>query len=576
MFENIPVNVGLIMFLRCKEMSHKVVERVIIMIIMIGIVIMYFSCTTDSRQAEKTFEVVEQLMNSHPDSALTLLEAIEYPETLDRPLYYKYVLLLVQAKDKSNKDISKDIIIIREAAAYFTSVNDEYNTAIARFYSGRIYRRSNEDYTDAINEYLIAEELANKKDNDYLLALINYDIGAIFEKQLNYEKCLKYYLLSKEYFSKINNRKQENNVLNHIGNIYLRMDPSQSEKAFAVYNEALEYAMQEKDTMQITVCLNNISIAYSVIGDYDNAKKYIDESFALDKNNEVLFNNYNNLISLYIATNAPDSALYYLNSIFPVVNNNNRDLYYYNKLLYNVFEKKEDYKTALDHYKISQEYLRQIYDENSEKSILEIQNKYDKTKVENLYHQTVIKKQRFQIWFVFSTLLALIIVVISIVLYKNSKKKKRDAEGRIEALNNLLSDSHKSNERLRNRVIGELELTKKIAYIHATDSNKGKKVISEYDDLFNRDLQNALDWQNLYKLIDELYPGFRKTFDGQYPNLTEKEQQMCYLTKAGFKTNEIAYILGYSRESADTMKCKIRKKSGFNSMTEFTEFLNKL
>jgi hypothetical protein len=188
----------------------------------------------------------------------------------------------------------------------------------------------------------------------------------------------------------------------------------------------------------------------------------------------------------------------------------------------------------------------------------------------------VIKNQRLQLWFVVSGLLILIITVVSVMFYKNHKKKKREAEGVIETLNNLLSDSNKSNDLLRKRVIEELELTKKIAYIHATDLNKAKKVITEYDKLFDKNLQNALDWENLYQLIDELYPGFRMKLDKRYPNLSEKEKQMCYLTKAGFRTNEIAYLLGYSCESADTMKCKLRRKSGFGSMAEFTDFLNRL
>ncbi|MDR0574558.1 MAG: hypothetical protein LBG96_11105 [Tannerella sp.] len=140
----------------------------------------------------------------------------------------------------------------------------------------------------------------------------------------------------------------------------------------------------------------------------------------------------------------------------------------------------------------------------------------------------------------------------------------------------MLCESWRIFVLLRKRVIEEPELTKKIAYIHATDSNKAKKVITEYDKLFNKNLENALDWENLYRLIDELYPGFRMKPDKCYPNLLEKEKQMCYLTKAGFKTNKIAYLLGYSRESADTMKCKLRRKSGFGSMAKFTDFLNKL
>ncbi len=556
-------------------MKCKLIQ-IIVVAIFTYIAAISYSCSDKADQTRRLLKQAESVMQNYPDSALKVLDEILYPEILNESLYYKYILLMVQAKDKNYKDISGDTIIGR-AAEYFTKAGDSHDAALARFYQGRI-KMYQENYKDAIEDLLFAEELAKKEQHDNLLGLINDDIGTIYRKQINYDKCIEHYNLSRAYFSKAGNKKNENVMVNRIGNVYLCMEPPQVEKAFSLYDQAYEYAVQEKDTMQMFACLNNLSVAYLDIKDYGNAKKYIQESILLDKKKEFVLRNYAILTSIFLETNELDSAVIFLNSISEIIekNRNNHDLYYYNKLLYSVYENKGDYKTALDYYKKSQEYLSLIYEENNEKSILEIQEKYNRTKVENLYNQTVIKNQRLHLWFVISSLFVLIATVVSIAIYKNNKKKKLEAEDTIETLNNLLSDSNKSNELLRKRVVEELELTKKIAYIHATDSNKAKKVITEYDKLFDRNLRNALDWENLYQLLDESYPGFRVKLDRHYPNLSEKEKQMCYLTKAGFRTNEIAYLLGYSRESADTMKCKLRRKSGFSSMAEFTDFLNKL
>lgn len=512
-------------------------------------------------------------MEDHPDSALAMLNRIEYPKELNNPQFYKYTLLLTQAKDKNFMDIRNDSIV-KDITDYYIKVKDYNNAATSMFYWGRInfYK---ENYQTAINEYLTAINLAQKDQSFNLLGLIHDDIGTIYRKQLNYDKCIEHYLLAKENFSKAGNKKNENKILNRIGNIYLRMDPPLMEKAFNAYNQAFEFAKQEQDTTQMALCLNNISVAYRDMKDYDNAKKYTFESIALDRNNDILLKNYGNLTKIHLAAKQLDSALFCLNSISQIMenNSNNYDLCNYSYLLYDVYERKGDYQNALDYYKKSQDYQFLIYKENSDKSILEIQERYNKTQYENLYN---LKQQRLKMWLSISILIVIIGIIASIIILQKHKKKKIESEGTIETLNNLVSDSNHSNEKLRKKVIEELELTKKIAYIHATDSDKGKKIIKDYDNLFDRNLQKALDWENLYHLIDDLYPKLRTKLSERYPDLSEKEKQMCYLSRAGFKTHEIAYILGYSRESADTMKCKLRKKSGFNSTIEFNEFLNTL
>lgn len=512
-------------------MKSKFLNILIIIIINLNII----SCSENPAQTEKVLNQAETLLEELPDSALTLLNQTDFPKNLNKSLYYKYILLTIQAKDKNYLDITHDSII-KEASNYFVEVNDYNRAATAMFYWGRI-NLYNENYQTAINEFLTAIDLAQKAQNFNLLGLIYGDIGIIYRKQLKLEKSIEHYLLAKENFAKAGIKKNEYKILSHIGNIYLRMDPPQIEKALDAHMQALDFAKQENDTLQMITCLNNISVTFREIKNYDNAKKYILESVSLDKNNEHIIKNYSSLIKIHLATGELDSAVFYLNSISPIIekSKNNFDLYNYNILLHDVYEQKRDYQTALNYYKKSQNYKQQIYDESSEKSIFEIQEKYNNTQTENKYQQTVIKQQRLKIGLSICILIILIIAILCIIIIKSHKRKKAEAEETIETLNNLLSDSNNSNQKLRKKVIEELELTKKVAYIHATDSNKGKQLIKDYDKLFNRNLQKALDWEHLYQLIDELYPTLRAKLNERYPNImSEKEKQICYLSRAGF------------------------------------------
>jgi hypothetical protein len=56
-------------------------------------------------------EVAETKIETHPDSALALLDSIENPSQLNKSRYNRYMLLLLQAKDKSYQDITSDTAI---------------------------------------------------------------------------------------------------------------------------------------------------------------------------------------------------------------------------------------------------------------------------------------------------------------------------------------------------------------------------------------------------------------------------------------------------------------------------------
>ena len=537
--------------------------------------IAFLSCSKNTSQTENILKQAEIIMESQPDSALILLNNIERPETLNEPLYYEYILLMIQARDKNYMDITTDSII-KDAADYFIKTNDIQNAAKAFFYWGRSNLYQN-FYQNAINELIKAKELAMKVNNFSLLGMIYIDIGSIYYKQTSLDKCLENYYLAKESFSKAADLKRENYSLRRIASLFLIIEPQKVDSAIFYFQQALEFAIEENDSIEIKEGLNNLSVAYSENKDYSNAKKYIFESIALDDHNELLFNNYTHLSKIYTEMNQLDSALFLLNSLFEQLDDrNNYELYSFYNSLFELYSKKNDYKIALEYHKKALETYTTIMEENSRESVLEIEEKYNNEKLKNEYNQTIIKKQRTEALLYIVALLALITGIIASILYRKNKRKNVDIENAKDAIDELTADSNKSNELLRKKLIEELSLTRKIAYVHSIDTEKSNKFIKEYESLFDGKMKKSLDWNHIYEVIDELYPGFRINLDDKYSTLSEKEKQLCYLIRADFRTAEIAYILEYRYESADSMKYKLRKKAGFNSMAEFEDFLDTL
>lgn len=70
-----------------------------------------FSCTRFRSKIDQTMDNVASIIEQYPDSALSLLDSLVHPEDLSKSQYNRFILLLLQAKDKSYKDIVLDTFI---------------------------------------------------------------------------------------------------------------------------------------------------------------------------------------------------------------------------------------------------------------------------------------------------------------------------------------------------------------------------------------------------------------------------------------------------------------------------------
>jgi tetratricopeptide (TPR) repeat protein len=253
----------------------------------------------------------------------------------------------------------------------------------------------------------------------------------------------------------------------------------QIDKAISLYNQSLEFAIQEKDTSQMITYLSSISVAYSEKKDYTNAQKSIFAVISLDKRGDFVIKSYTNLIDVYMATNEPDSAFILLHSLSERVGEmDDYEFHNYYDYLYRIYAEKGDYKTALDYHEKAMNIYVKIVDDLNEESIQEIDAKYNNEKLKNSYNQTVIEKQRTELTLSIIAMVAMVVAAMLFVLYRRSKDKRKVVEERIDTMESLierekettgnrLSDANRASASLRRKLIEELDLTKKIVYIHS-------------------------------------------------------------------------------------------------------------
>jgi len=114
----------------------------------------FYSCSKQ-KGVRDVLVNAENIVEQQPDSALQLLNTILFPEDLNKSQFNKYNLLLLQAKDKSDKDITSDTIIFA-VKNYYIRKKDYPNAAMAAFYCGRVWHERN-NMEETVKAYMEAD-----------------------------------------------------------------------------------------------------------------------------------------------------------------------------------------------------------------------------------------------------------------------------------------------------------------------------------------------------------------------------------------------------------------------------------
>ena len=136
-----------------------------------------------------------------------------------------------------------------------------------------------------------------------------------------------------------------------------------------------------------------------------------------------------------------------------------------------------------------------------------------------------------------------------------------------ELTNNTLRSAHKSN--LLQKIMKALAFECKQ---HNVDKNNLKSLQTQIKDTLKLDE----DWNDFYRLFNEVHISFINNLKNHEPYLTKREIRFCALLKLNFSTNEIATLFGISPNSVKVSRYRLRQKLKLDSDTTFKTFFNKL
>lgn len=513
----------------------------------------------------------DSIMNVRPDSALALLNLIQFPQemkTADRALYS---LLFTQAEQKNRISHTNDSLI-RIAVDYYKDKDDKEQKTKAYYYLGCVYQDIG-DIVGATDAFLKALNINPQVINDTeRLTMIYENLAECYQSQGFYDKAMEMYRIS--YKTNINHNEEKNILfsLQGIGEVF--MYQHQWDSAAYYYNEIIEKSRTIGDSSWISIGISNLAHVYY------NQKKYPEAYHTAlksihnnneDKENEIT-SKYILLGDILIQLGQYDSARYYLS-----LNSIKEDPFLRASRHFSLYELEKKcgkYKEATQYIDTYTTLYDSLREEKNKEEIAKLINSYT---IER-YKREISEKQKHQtrISISFSILIIISILFIFLMidrhrkqeyigLHKSLMKKRGEIMKMQEELNNMdVNHSPNSIQEKENKqnILKQLQkekfyysiqLFQKTSYYKTIQELKQKRRIEEK--VFTSG-ERGLLWDCIYQIFSDTMSYLK----AQCPELTREDLLYCIFYLLGYSNSIIIICTGSNANALKSRKNRLKNK----------------
>ena len=380
-----------------------------ILLVSVGSIFMSVSLSSCSSPSVKNplLLCADSLMETYPDSALSILESITYPQKMPRADRALYALLLTQARHK-NYIALEDDSLIKTAVDYYGDKKKSLRAAKAHYYWGATYREMG--YTSfAVEEYLTAIRLMPVRDE--FLAMIYDNLAECYAKDGLNNVAMEAYRAA---YQILKGERAQVYPLRGIAGVFF----SQSEKdsALCYYQQALDCALTMQNSSMIGAIYHDFAMVYNEKKDYILANQYVSKAIMIQGEGAV--NACLSKAQIMLNLNQLDSASYFYNK-------NMSQLDIYGKAvcydgMYQIAKKKGEWKVAtenMDIYKVLYDSI-QIMTDNEELNRL-----MDKHQLEE--HKRLLSEHAKTLVFTLVAVFFFLMIICVFCFMWNDRKRKK-------------------------------------------------------------------------------------------------------------------------------------------------------
>ena len=558
------------------------------------------------RTERPTLERAEAWMDTYPDSAQLLLEAIPEPERLSQEEYATWCLLVTQARDK-NYVVHTSDSVIDVAVRYFGERGEPQLYSKALYYKGRIWQDLGE--TEQATALFVRALDVGEQATDYSqLFLIASRLGTLYGYQDLAQQALASYRKAYDYAVLSKDSSNLSYACSYLGRAYgMQQD---WEKAIEAYRKGEEIAIAIQDKEALALALSECASVYMQIDSLEKAQSCF---FRLSECNvETATKKYLAIGDLYRLMNQTDSAIFYLQQALQYDNIYTRQSVY--QCFYYLYEEQKAYQEAIRYNNLYWAVTDSIHQIANQEMIAEVSAKYKYEKLENTNNRLLLEKERERQKAGFVLLGSLLAIFLFVIVYqKRLLKKDRMLAAMRERLDTQLLELRKNEEAMvsnRNRIdYLNIQLNEKDKQLENAVCLKQEKVVllaeneclkqknaklveqmqkniirlnqqsAEYAaykkkmEAKNENHPNVLlrlskekwilqpmDWEELSVMLNFVSQGFVKRLKATYPQLTETDIHIACLIHLKYAQTDIAELLGVEEETVKKSKQRLRTR----------------
>ena len=175
-------------------MRSNTVNMTVVGIRLVGIllcVLSLSSCVWNScRDVKRALSNADEVMWTHPDSALAILESVDTLDLRTKSLRARYSLLYTMALDR-NDIFSTDLKVITPAVRYYERRGTDDEKMKTFYYLGTVQHNAG-DPQSAIASYIRAKEYSYTSNNLIFKGLISSTIADVYRQNKNYYESMSY------------------------------------------------------------------------------------------------------------------------------------------------------------------------------------------------------------------------------------------------------------------------------------------------------------------------------------------------------------------------------------------------
>ena len=541
------------------------------------------------REASDLLRQAQSLVDTQPDKALRLIDSIFYPErSLSTRQYMSYLVTRVRIHHQNSIPINDNTFIFTARDYFARRHNDRQQTALAFFYSGRVYH-AQDNLERAIEHYRRATIYAAQINDIDLQGLIHFNMGNLFASTgLHLEALEEYKKAERLFASSLSDSAVERQLrcFVAIGTRYMLL--GQKNNSFAVLYKGLELAKRSGNSELLRILSQNISVSYSKIGEYKNAEKHLRQAFALNRDATERPRYYLNFAHLFMNTGQTDSLNLYIDKLRQTVKLS--DNLSFKVAIYNFLAKeakaRNDLKAAFEYLRKDLALVEQIHQRRLDHSVYEARRRFDYRWHQDAHTQALLRTQRISIIFLIFALTASLLVTL---MYRRMLHQ-RDRMLSLQTVSDTLEKTVKSLQ--QNTQVAETKQTELSKVLEWKFELLRKSLLLKSDlKRFNitkhETIQTKLDnivvgkyadsyHQAFAEITEILYPGLSAFIKQQFPTFTETEHNVAFFLLAGLRVKDIHAVLNRSENTINKVCTHIRQKMNLSERADFCTILKEM